>query len=113
MPNCSSLPGEAVLNIDETKNDQLSPGPKYADVVSYDNYQRLDDRYYQEILTIANGKPIALGEVGSPPSAEVDQGAAEVGVVHQLAGGVEDRTNALQGAYSNPWFISRGNPLPK
>jgi mannan endo-1,4-beta-mannosidase len=47
------------------------PGKKYCDVVSYDNYRTLDDRYYQEILTIADGKPIALGEVGSIPSPEV------------------------------------------
>jgi len=46
------------------------PGPQYADVVSYDNYSTLDDRYYHEILTIANGKPIGLGEVGSIPSPE-------------------------------------------
>jgi mannan endo-1,4-beta-mannosidase len=47
------------------------PGPQYADVVSYDNYSSLDDRFYQEILTIANGKPIGFGEVGSPPTPEV------------------------------------------
>jgi mannan endo-1,4-beta-mannosidase len=47
------------------------PGPQYADVVSYDNYSTLDNRYYEEILTIANGKPIGFGEVGSPPPPEV------------------------------------------
>ncbi len=47
------------------------PGPKYADIVSYDNYSALDDRYYHEILAIANGKPIALGEVGAPPPPEM------------------------------------------
>jgi mannan endo-1,4-beta-mannosidase len=47
------------------------PGPQYADVVSYDNYSTLDDRYYHEIQTIANGKPIGFGEVGSPPPPEV------------------------------------------
>jgi mannan endo-1,4-beta-mannosidase len=47
------------------------PGAQYADIVSYDNYASLDDRYYQEILTIANGKPIGFGEVGSPPPPEV------------------------------------------
>ena len=46
------------------------PGKNYCDVVSYDNYRTLDDRYYYEIQTIADGKPIALGEVGSIPSAE-------------------------------------------
>jgi mannan endo-1,4-beta-mannosidase len=47
------------------------PGPRYADIVSYDNYSALDDRYYHEILTLANGKPIGLGEVGTPPPQEV------------------------------------------
>ena len=47
------------------------PGKNYCDVVSYDNYRTLDDRYYQEIQTIADGKPIALGEVGAIPPAEV------------------------------------------
>jgi mannan endo-1,4-beta-mannosidase len=47
------------------------PGPKYADIVSYDNYSSLDDRYYHEMLTLANGKPIGLGEVGAPPPPEM------------------------------------------
>jgi mannan endo-1,4-beta-mannosidase len=47
------------------------PGAKYADIVSYDNYGALDERYYQEIQAIANGKPIGLGEVGTPPPPEV------------------------------------------
>ena len=50
---------------------QFFPGSNYCDVVSYDNYRTLDDRYYYEIQTIANGKPIALGEVGAIPSPEV------------------------------------------
>src|ERR1051326_8327276 len=47
------------------------PGPQYCDIVSYDNYSALDDRYYQEILTIANGKPIGFGEVPLPPPPEL------------------------------------------
>lgn len=47
------------------------PGRNYCDVVSYDNYRTLDDRYYYEIQTIADGKPIALGEVGTIPSPEI------------------------------------------
>jgi hypothetical protein len=47
------------------------PGPQYADVVSYDNHSVLSDRFYQEILTIANGKPIAPGEVGYIPTPDV------------------------------------------
>ena len=33
------------------------PGAQYADIVSYDNYSSLDDRYYHESLKIAEGKP--------------------------------------------------------
>lgn len=47
------------------------PGKDYCDVVSYDNYRTLDQRYYDEISDIADGKPIAFGEVGSIPSPEV------------------------------------------
>jgi len=47
------------------------PGARYCDVVTYDNYSTLDHRYYDEITTIANGKPIGFGEVGSPPPPEV------------------------------------------
>ena len=47
------------------------PGPQYCDIVSYDNYSTLDHRFYDEILTIANGKPIGFGEVGTPPPPEV------------------------------------------
>jgi mannan endo-1,4-beta-mannosidase len=47
------------------------PGQQYVDVVAYDNYGKLLDRYYSSLLKLANGKPIALGEVGHPPSPEV------------------------------------------
>jgi hypothetical protein len=47
------------------------PGAKYCDGVSYDNYSTLDDRYYHEILAMANGKPIGFGELGSPVPPEV------------------------------------------
>jgi mannan endo-1,4-beta-mannosidase len=47
------------------------PGAKYCDVVTYDNYSTLDHRFYDEIMTIANGKPVGFGEVGTPPPPEV------------------------------------------
>ena len=63
------------------------PARTIADVVSYDNYRTLDDRYYHEILTIANGKPIAFGEVGSSAAAGSSASPAEVGVLHDLGSG--------------------------
>jgi mannan endo-1,4-beta-mannosidase len=89
------------------------PGTQYVDVVSYDNYRELSDRYYHEILTIADGRPIALGELGSPPSAEVLESQPRW-VWFMTWGGMLDRqADRFKAAYSNPYFINRGDPLPR
>jgi mannan endo-1,4-beta-mannosidase len=81
-------------------------------VVSYDNYSQLSDRFYHEILTIANGKPIALGEVGLPPSAEVLKSQPRW-VWFMTWAGMEGQTARIKEAYTNPYFINRGDLLPK
>jgi mannan endo-1,4-beta-mannosidase len=40
------------------------PGPEYVDVVSFDCYRVFKQSYYDDILKLANGKPVALAEVG-------------------------------------------------
>ncbi len=92
---------------------QFFPGQNFADVVSYDNYRSLDDKYYWEILDLANGKPIALGEVGTPPSAEVLKAQPRWVWFMDWGGGVERQADRLKAAYNNPWVLSRGDPLPK
>jgi mannan endo-1,4-beta-mannosidase len=155
------------------------PGRNYCDIVSYDNYRTLDDRYYYEMQTIADGKPIALGEVGTIPSPEtlkaqpkwtfymtwagmsgvppkppspaeivaerkqlveqlqqLQQQLQQLGTaapspelvqeaqrvafeLGPLAGGrgrggnPEAAIQALRDAYSNPYLIKRGDPIPK
>ena len=60
------------------------PGQKFFDVASYDNYSGLSDRYYYEIMALADGKPVALGEaagsLGSAPSGgdPADRGRADL-----------------------------------
>jgi mannan endo-1,4-beta-mannosidase len=88
------------------------PGQQYVDVVSYDNYRELSDRYYHELLTIANGKPISLGEVGSPPSAEVLRSQPKWVWFMTWAGMEGFQSGRTKDAYNNPYFISRGDPLP-
>jgi mannan endo-1,4-beta-mannosidase len=88
------------------------PGQQYADVVSYDNYSQLSDRFYQEILSIANGKPVALGEVGLPPSADVLKSQPRW-VWFMTWAGMETQAARIKEAYNNPYFINRGDPLPK
>jgi mannan endo-1,4-beta-mannosidase len=89
------------------------PGQQYVDIVSYDNYSQLSDRFYHEILTIANGKPIALGELGSPPSEEALKSQPKW-VWFMTWAGMEGglQSGRIKEAYGNPYFINRGDPLP-
>jgi len=88
---------------------QYFPGQKYVDVLSYDNYRNLDERYYHELLDLADGKPIALGEVGRPPSAEVLQ-AQPKWVWFMVWAGMVRPGDAFQAAYANPYYVNRGDP---
>jgi mannan endo-1,4-beta-mannosidase len=47
------------------------PGAAYADVISIDVYGEFKPQYYTDALALADGKPIALAEVGEVPSPEV------------------------------------------
>jgi mannan endo-1,4-beta-mannosidase len=46
------------------KFEECWPGPEYVDVLSLDCYREFKQPYYNDLLKVANGKPIALGEVG-------------------------------------------------
>ena len=86
------------------------PGQKFVDVVSYDNYRPLADRYYHEIMALADGKPVALGEVPTPPSAEVLKAQPKWTFFMVWGGMANDR---IKPSYSDPYTIKRGDPLPK
>jgi mannan endo-1,4-beta-mannosidase len=47
------------------------PGLQYVDVLSVDIYGEFKQSYYDDLLSLAAGKPIALGEVGALPSLDV------------------------------------------
>jgi mannan endo-1,4-beta-mannosidase len=87
------------------------PGAAYCDVVSYDNYRTLDDRYYHEILTIANGKPIGFGELGGPPSIETLKAQPKWTFFMPWSSGTGQTRNAE--AWKNPYFLWRGDPIPE
>ncbi len=50
------------------------PGSRYVDVLAADIYHKKqdrgadDDKNYADLVSLANGKPVAMGEVGEPPS---------------------------------------------
>jgi len=97
------------------------PGKNFCDVVSYDNYRTLDERYYYEIQAIADGKPIALGEVGTVPAPEIFKAQPNWVFYMTWAGGggggrganADAAKEALKNAYSNPYLLKRGDPIPK
>ena len=70
------------------------PGAQYADVVTMDIYGEFKQDYYDSMLTVAAGKPIALAEVGGMPSVEVLE-------------------RQPRWAYFMTWseFVQTGNPL--
>ncbi len=92
---------------------QFFPGQRWVDIVSYDNYRDLNDRYYYELLDLAEGKPIALGEVGRPPSAETLKAQPKWTWFMLWAGMVDRQADALKTAYSDPYVLGRGDPLPQ
>jgi mannan endo-1,4-beta-mannosidase len=44
------------------------PGLEYADVLSVDIYGKFEQSFYDDLVTLAANKPVALGEVGGVPS---------------------------------------------
>ncbi|MGO9270415.1 MAG: hypothetical protein ACLQOO_09215 [Terriglobia bacterium] len=70
----------------------------------------MKDRYYYEMLALADGKPIALGEVGIPPSAETLKAQPRWAFFMAWAGMVDDR---IKPGYANPYYLNRGDPIPK
>jgi len=58
-------------NPDWVSINEYYPGPKFADVVTMDIYGEFKQDYYTSMLALADGKPIALAEVGGLPSPEI------------------------------------------
>ena len=46
------------------KFEECWPGPEYADILALDCYSTFKQSYYDDMVKLADGKPIALGEVG-------------------------------------------------
>jgi mannan endo-1,4-beta-mannosidase len=50
------------------------PGLEYMDILALDVYEGdFNQRYYDQLVALAEGKPVVLGEVGTPPTPEIIQ----------------------------------------
>ena len=83
------------------------PGQQYVDVVACDNYGALLDSYYRSLLKLANGKPIALGEVGRPPSRETLRSQPKWVWFMTWAGMVN---SDFRNIYEDPITLNRSDP---
>lgn len=85
------------------------PGQKYVDVVSHDNYRDLNDRYYYEIMALADGKVVALGELGTVPSPEILKAQPKWAWFMLWSGRFAERAKT---GYDNHYILTRGDPIP-
>lgn len=66
-----------VWSVDRPNNETMQfknyyPGNKFLDILALDVYGNdFKQDYYDKMLALSEGKPITLGEVGNPPSAEI------------------------------------------
>ncbi|HEY1463552.1 MAG TPA: glycosyl hydrolase [Terriglobales bacterium] len=89
------------------------PGAQYADLLSEDIYGKFEQNYYDDMLTLANGKVIALGEVGAAPAPEVlaQQPKWTYFMVWSDLVEVLNPLAKLQAVYNDPQVLTRENPL--
>ena len=85
------------------------PGAAYADVVTMDIYGEFKQEYYDDMLKIAAGKPIALAEVGGLPSLDVLAAQPRWAYFMTWAGLLESSSPAevVQAVYHAPFAINR------
>jgi len=88
------------------------PGAQYADVVTMDIYGEFRQDYYDSMLALAAGKPIALAEVGAVPSQEVLT-AQPRWAYFMVWSEIVQRGNTLEqlkAIYDSPRAINRDDP---
>lgn len=88
------------------------PGLEYADVLSVDIYGEFKQGYYDDLLTLASGKPIALGEVGGLPSPAVLKEQPKYAWFMVWSEFIEmaNPVEAVRAVYDAPNTVSRDDP---
>jgi mannan endo-1,4-beta-mannosidase len=106
-----------VWNINAPSNPAMAitdyfPGREYADMLTEDNYGEFQQSYYDDMLTLAAGKPIALGEVGALPAPEILQTQPNWTYFMVWSEWIEmaNPLDRVQAVYHVPSVLSRGDP---
>ena len=84
------------------------PGPAFADILTIDIYGEFKQDYYTEMLKLAAGKPIALGEVGTVPTPEILAAQPRYAYFMAWSGfGANTDVAALNTTYHSPHVLNR------
>ena len=88
------------------------PGTEYADVLSVDIYGEFKQSYYDDLLALSGGKPIALGEVGGLPTPATLKEQPEYTWFMTWSEFVEmnNPLEAVRAVYDAPMTVSRDDP---
>ena len=60
--------GHAVRPVDDEPYAGFNPGLQYCDILATDAYSGYPQSHHDELAALAQGKPMALGEVGTAPA---------------------------------------------
>jgi hypothetical protein len=88
------------------------PGPQYVDILTIDIYGSFNPDYYASMLALADGKPIALGEVGAAPTPEIlaAQPRWAYFMVWSNLVDFSNKPDALTVLYHSPQALTRDDP---
>ena len=105
-----------VWNINAPSNPAMAiteyfPGREYADLLTEDIYGEFQQNYYDDMLALAAGKPIALGEVGALPAPEILQKQPDWTYFMVWSEWIEmaNPLESVQAVYHMPSVLSRGD----
>jgi mannan endo-1,4-beta-mannosidase len=86
------------------------PGDEYVDICAVDIYDGFKDAYYSELLEVANGKPVAIGECGELPDIELIQSQQPQYAYYMGWGKMLTENNSpteIQAAFGHPYTLNR------
>jgi len=90
------------------------PGRRYCDILATDVYGEFKQHYHDELAGLAEGIPIALGEVGGAPSPEILK-VQPKWTWFMVWADMERmiKPESLKELFGDPRVLSRGDPSPK
>jgi mannan endo-1,4-beta-mannosidase len=89
------------------------PGPQYCDILAAHIYGEFNQSYHDDLAALANGKPIALGEVGRVPTPDTLKAQPQWAWFMIWADLFRmSKPEVVRALFADPRTVSRGDPLP-